>query len=101
VALQRWLLDDVLRAVPQTDGLGSAHLLQGAQPAAMTNEQRLRGADRGMACAVIVTGYDGDAVAAFAQRLGGADGLAARGAGDTSSAIYRWSYSVSSAEPGG
>ncbi|MEO7339180.1 MAG: hypothetical protein ABIV63_21600 [Caldimonas sp.] len=45
-SLQRWLLEELLPDVPRTAGLGSAHLLQGAQAAAMTNEQRIRGADR-------------------------------------------------------
>src|SRR5689334_10942873 len=45
-SLHRWLLKEALPAVPEMQGLGSAHLLQGAQAAAMTNEQRIRGADR-------------------------------------------------------
>src|SRR5204862_4273044 len=62
-ALHRWLLEEALPAVPRTPGLGSAHLLQGAQAATMTNEQRIRGADRGVDSALILTGYDDAAVA--------------------------------------
>ena len=40
-ALNRWLLEEALPAIPAMSGLGSAHLLQGAQAAAMTNEQRI------------------------------------------------------------
>lgn len=98
-ALIRWMLE-ALRAVPQMPGLGSAHLLQGAQTAAMTNEQRIRGADRGVDSALIVTGYDSDAVAAYANELCAAGGLPARGATEPSCAIYRSSYSLSSDEVG-
>lgn len=94
--LKRWLLEEALPAVPGMPGLGSAHLLQGAQAAAMTNEQRIRGADRGVDSALIVTGYDSHAVAAYAKELCG--GLPDRGAGELSCATYRWSYSLASAE---
>ncbi len=94
--LNRWLLEEALRAVPQMPGLGSAHLLQGAQTAAMTNEQRIRGADRGADSALIVTGYDGNAVAAYANELVG--GLPSRGARELSCTTYRWSYSLASTE---
>jgi hypothetical protein len=96
--LNRWLLEEALPAVPNMPGLGSAHLLQGAQTAAMTNEQRIRGADRGVDSAVIVTGYDTNAVAAYANALCTVSGLPDRGAGGVSSATYRWSYSLASAE---
>lgn len=98
--LHRWLLQDVLPGAAKTPGLGSAHLLQGAQAAAMTNEQRLRGADRGVDAAIVVTGYDDDAVAACAQRLCAADALPARGAADLTSATYRLAYSLTSTEVG-
>ncbi len=97
-AVKRWLLEEALPAVPQMPGFGSAHLLQGAQPAAMTNEQRIRGADRGVDSALIVTGYDSNAVAAYAKELCSVGGLPDRGAGELSCATYRWSYSLASAE---
>ncbi len=96
--LNRWLLEEALRAVPQMPGLGSAHLLQGAQTAAMTNEQRIRGADRGVDSALIVTGYDSNAVCAYADELCSAGGLPDRGAGELSCATYRCCYSLASAE---
>ncbi len=99
-SLFRWLLEEALAAVPQLPGLGSAHLLQGAQTAAMTNEQRIRGADRGVDTAIIITGYGSDAVAACANALCAADGLPARGAGEVSCATYVSSYSLASAEIG-
>ena len=98
-SLNRWLLEEALRAVPQMPGLGSAHLLQGAQSAEMTHEQRIRGADRAVDSAIIVTGYDHNAVAAYAKELC-AVGLRDRGAGEPTCATYRWSYSLASAELG-
>jgi hypothetical protein len=94
--LHGWLLEEALPAVPQMPGLGSAHLLQGAQAAAMTNEQRIRGADRGVDSALIVTGYDDEAVATYANRMRGF--VVDRGADELVCHTYRWSYSLSSAE---
>lgn len=94
--LKRWLLEQALPALPQMPGLGSAHFLQGAQTAAMTDEQRIRGPDRGLDSALIVTGYDGKAVAACADELVGS--LPNRGATELSCATYLWSYSLSSSE---
>ncbi len=96
--LHRWLLDEALPAVPAMPGLGSAHLLQGAQPAAMTNEQRIRGADLGVDSAIVLTGYDDAEVAVCAKRLAGREGLASRGADEVSCAMYRCGYSLARAE---
>jgi hypothetical protein len=98
VALNRWLLEEALQAAPQIPGLGSAHLLHGAQAAAITNEQRIRGADRGVDSALIVTGYDSNAVAAYAHELCAVGGLADRGAGELRCTAYRLSYSLASTE---
>ena len=97
-ALNRWLLDDALPGATSRPGLGSAHLLQGAQAAAMTSEQRIRGADRAVDSAIIVTGYDDSAVAAYATQLCAAGGLPDRGAGEPTCATYRLGYSLASAE---
>jgi hypothetical protein len=97
-SLNRWLLEEALPAIPEMSGLGSAHLLQGAQTAAMTNEQRIRGADRGVDSALIITGYDSKAVTEYANALCTAGGLPDRGAVEPSCATYRWSYSLASTE---
>jgi len=83
----RWLLDEALPAIPAMPGLGSAHLLQAAREAAMTNEQRIRGADRGLDCALVVMGYEKGAIAGCAARLG--DQLAG-----STLALYQWAYSL-------
>lgn len=98
--LHRWLLEEALPPLPRVSGLGSAHLLQGARAAAMTNEQRIRGADRGVESALIVTGYDGAAVAEQARLLVEEGGLPARGASEMTFAAYRFDYSLASAEIG-
>ena len=95
--LHRWLLEEVLPELPRLTGLGSAHLLQGMREATMTNEQRIRGADRGVDSALIITGYDGSAVTACAKELAGG-GLPHRGAGALACATYRSSYSLASSE---
>jgi hypothetical protein len=99
-ALDRWLLESALPAVPGLAGLSSAHYLQGAQAAAMTNEQRIRGADRGVDAAIILTGYDDAAVSACAVSLCGAEGLRARGADDVSCHAYHLGYALAGAELG-
>jgi hypothetical protein len=96
--LHRWLLEEALPAVPHMPGLGSAHLLQGVQAAAMTNEQRIRGADRRVDSALIVTGYDDRAVAECVRKLSDDGDLRGRGAGELSCATYGWSYSLACAE---
>ena len=96
--LNECLLNEVLPAVPSATGLGTVHLLEGAATAAMTNEQRIRGADQGMDRALIVTGYDAGAVTAFARKL--AADLADHGAREVTRATYDASYSLAAAELG-
>ena len=95
-SLQQWLIGESLPAIPHMPGFGSAHLLQAERTAEMTNEQRIRGADRGIRSAVILMGYDEKVVAECAKTLSN-DGEA-RGARELSCAFYRWSYSLSSVE---
>jgi hypothetical protein len=96
--VHRWLLEDALPRLPALSGLAGGHLLRGAQAAAMTNEQRIRGADRGVDSAVVVTGDHGDAVAEQARRLQGDDGLAGHGASAIELATYRCAYSLLASE---
>ena len=94
--LQRRLSEEVLAEVPHMSGLGSAHLLHGAETAAMTNEQHIRGADRGIDSAIIVTGYDCRAVNSYASNLAASE--LTRSANDTTLATYRLAYSLVNAE---
>jgi hypothetical protein len=94
VALRRWLLHGVLPALPSRPGLGSVHWLEGAVTPAMTNEQRIRGADAAVDCALLLTGYDRDALAALVRSELGAVHLERQGALDATQALYRIDYSL-------
>ena len=96
--LRRWLLDDLLPGIPVAPGLGSAHLLQGAAAAAMTNEQRIRGADRGVDTAILITGYDPDAVSGSARQLGDTLRAKAPPSLGVTSATYATSYTLARTE---
>jgi hypothetical protein len=97
--LDAWLRREVVGTLPQRPGLGSAHLLKAELAADMTNEQRIRGADAGVAWALLVTGYRQDAVAALASAELGADRLQAQGAARSASALYRVDYTLLAGEP--
>jgi hypothetical protein len=97
-AIHRWLLEEVLPDLPQRTGIGSVHLLKGALAPAMTNEQRIRGADEGFDSALIVTGYDRDALAEVAGTALSASSLVRRSATDVARSVYRLDYSLTHTE---
>ena len=96
--LHAGLLREALPVVPSQVGLGSAHLLETASAAPMTNEQRLRGADRTVSTAILITGYDGAAVEAAGRRILYACVDPRHGAEDVSFDTYRVDYSLARAE---
>jgi hypothetical protein len=69
VSLQQWLATEIGPSRPAQRGIASAHVLRAAATAPMTNEQRIRGADRAFDLALLVTGYDADALLAAAPAL--------------------------------
>jgi hypothetical protein len=96
-SLREWLRGEALPALPTRPGLGSVHLLEGAVTPAMTNEQRIRGADAGVDWALVVTGYSQDVLA----RLPEGDvfkELAHCCPAGIFSAAYRLDYSLSASE---
>jgi hypothetical protein len=93
-ALRSWLMDDTLPRLVSRRGLGSAHLFERALTAPMTTEQRIRGADGGVAWALFVTGYSEDSVAPLAQADFGHDRFAAHGGAGVSEALYRMHYTL-------
>jgi len=96
--LDAWLRDAIVAPLPRRPGLGSAHLLKAEIAATMTNEQRIRGADAGVAWALLVTGYRQDAVAALAAaELSGGE-LEAHGAARATAGVYRLDYCLLAAE---
>jgi hypothetical protein len=62
-SLRAWLINDTLPQLPSRQGLGSAHLFEGALTPHMTKEQLIRGTDKGVDWALFVTGYGEDALA--------------------------------------
>lgn len=98
--LSAWLQRDILPALPTRRGLGSAHLLQAAAAAPMTNEQRLRGADGGVDRALLVTGYRPEALADLASAELEVRRLAAAGAAGATVALYRSDYTLVAGEVG-
>jgi len=89
-ALVKRLASEVLPGLPGRRGLSGAHLLE-SQPAAstpQTTEQRIRGGDARADRALLVCGYDVDAVRAVAR-----DELALPGAVE---GLYRLAYSMTS-----
>ena len=97
-SLRRWLLDEVLPTVPARRGVGSAHLLQGAAAAQMTNEQRIRGADAGVDTALLIMGYESDALLELARTVVGPAQLERRGATVTADGAYRLDYTLARSE---
>ncbi len=99
-ALRRWLLDEALPPLSSQSGIGGVHLLEAALTPEMTAEQRIRGADAGMACALFVTGYDGDVLASLGETGLGRAHLEARGAEEVLDATYRLDFTLTDREVG-
>ena len=97
--LDAWLRREIVATLPMRPGLGSAPLLKAELAGPMTNEQRIRGADAGVAWALLVTGYRQDAVAALASAELGRDRLEAHGAARSTAALYRADYTLVAGEP--
>jgi hypothetical protein len=96
-SMQAWLTEEALPSLPGQQGLGGAHLLVGAATPAMTNEQRIRGADAAVDWALVITGYD---QAALDSSGIGVPQLEGRGARGVREAMYRLDYTLSHGEVG-
>jgi hypothetical protein len=93
-SLRSWLLEEVLPALPTKRGVGSAHLLEGASPAPMTREQRIRGADAAVDAALLVMGYDSNALMELSRGALATRELERRGATEAVDGLYRIEYSL-------
>jgi hypothetical protein len=96
--LRSWLLDEVLPALPNKRGIGSAHLLEGAAAAPMTNEQRIRGTDAGVDSTLLVMGYDAQALGDLSRGTLAKGELERRGATDVMESLYRIDYTLTHGE---
>jgi len=99
-SLRKYLLQDALPQLASRPGIGSAHLLEGALTPAMTNEQRIRGADAGVDWALFITGYSEDALENLMQAELGSAQLEVHGAEGVLAATYRMDYSLTDREVG-
>ena len=97
-SLDRWLGNDLLPRLPTQPGLGGAHLLEAEATPQMTNEQRIRGADAGLGCAVLVTGYSRSSIEALADAELGANQFKEHGAHRVMAAIYQTEYTLMARE---
>jgi len=93
-SLRSWLLEQVLPTLPTKRGIGSAHLLEGASPAPMTREQRIRGADATVDAALMVMGYDSRALQELPRGVLARHELERRGATEAVQGLYRIEYSL-------
>lgn len=100
-SLRKGLLQDTLPRLPSKAGIGGVHLLEGALTPAMTNEQRIRGADAGIDWALFLSGYSEDALAKLSQGDLGSARLERHGATGILYATYRIDYSLTSGETSG
>jgi hypothetical protein len=97
-SLRAWLLNDVLPKLPSRDGLGSAHLFEGALAPLMTMEQRIRGADAGVDWALFVTGYGEGAMTRLMDGDLNRARIEERGGSAVSEAMYRMHYMLTDRE---
>jgi hypothetical protein len=97
-AMRGWLVQEVLAALPARRGIGGAHLLEAALAPAMTNEQRMRGADAGVDWVLLITGYSEPDLTALLQTDLAAARLAPHGIRAVIDGPYRIDYSLSRTE---
>jgi hypothetical protein len=98
--LRRWLLQEVLPSLPSKPGVGSVHVLESVLTPQMTNEQRIRGADSNVDWALVLTGYDEQALVDLGRDLLGRHLLERRGATGILEAMYRIDYALTNREVG-
>ena len=94
----RWLREEALPGLPSKVGLASAHLFEAALTPQITNEQRIRGTDAAIDCALLVTGYSTESVTRLFQNELREHHFEMRGALGVSGGIYRMAYSLAKGE---
>jgi hypothetical protein len=94
----KWLREEALPGLPSKAGLASAYLFEAALTPQITNEQRIRGKDAAVDCALLVTGYGGESVTRLMQTELHENQFESRGALGVSSGVYRMAYSLAEGE---
>jgi hypothetical protein len=97
-SLRKWVCEDALPRLAAKAGLGSVHLFEGTVVPAMTNEQRIRGADAGIDWALVATGYSREVLAVLVQHDTFKQQLAEHGAAANPCLLYQLEYSLSADE---
>lgn len=96
--LRKWLLEEALPGLSSKAGLASAHLFESALTPPSTIEQRIRGSDAAVHCALLVTGYSAESVAALMQAALCEAQFEQRGASAFAGGVYGMDYSLTPAE---
>ncbi len=98
-ALRDWLLADALPGLATKPGFASAHVLESATAAPMTDEQRIRGRDADVDMVLLVTGYDAGFIDRIADAGIAAAQLEAHGCAPSSVRFrFRYDHSLAAAE---
>lgn len=94
------LREGLAASISTKPGVGSVHLLTAAASAPMTREQRIRGTDASVGSALLIMGYEPDAVLESARALLDSDDGSAIGARVDAQALYRLDYVLTQADVG-
>ena len=100
-SVSKWLASDVMPELPRRKGLTGAHLLESQAMAGspQTTEQEIRGTDAVADWALLICGYDVEAVKAVVEHeLTPAVFLSKGALPDPAVALYRIAYCLSSAD---
>jgi len=97
-AVHKWLCEEALPGLPSRVGLASAFVFEAALTPQTTNEQRIRGKDAALDCALLVTGYSAESVAKLIQNELCEHQFENRGALGVSGGVYRLAYSLAEGE---
>ena len=94
----KWLREEALPGLPSRAGLASAHLFEAGLTPQITNEQRIRGKDAAVHCALLITGYSDESVKRLFQTELSEPQFGNRGALGVSGGVYRMAYSLAEGE---
>lgn len=98
IALQDWLLREVMPDLPAQSGLANTHLFEAGVQAELAADQLIRGKDEGVDSVLLVTGYSRASVEALADKVLTISELERHGAEGVTSGIYQLVHSLTDRE---